>query len=74
MFYHTLVSFFLFFCVHDHDDLLIHAPSYHDNGVLYEPIYTPTSPHRLFDLQDSLDKLMYFLPQVSDFVLLRNGS
>ena len=24
-------------------------------------------------LQDSLDKLMYFLPQLSDFVPLRNG-
>ena len=31
------------------------------------------SPHRLFDLQVSLDKLMHFLPQLSDFVPLRNG-
>ena len=34
---------------------------------------TPPSPHRLFDLQDSHDKLMHFLPQLSDFVPLRNG-
>ena len=34
---------------------------------------TPPSPHRMFDLQDSLDKLMHFLPQLSDFVPLRNG-
>ena len=34
---------------------------------------TPPYPHRLFDLQDSLDKLMHFLPQLSDFVPLRNG-
>ena len=27
----------------------------------------------IFDLQDSLDKLMHFLPQLSDFVPLRNG-
>ena len=33
----------------------------------------PPSPHRLFDLQDSLDKLMHFLPQLSDFVPLKNG-
>ena len=33
----------------------------------------PPSPHRLFDLRDSLDKLMHFLPQLSDFVPLRNG-
>ena len=33
---------------------------------------TPLSPHRLFDLQDSLDKRMHFLPQLSDFVPLRN--
>ena len=33
---------------------------------------TPPSPHRLFDLQYSLDKLMHFLPQQSDFVPLRN--
>ena len=34
---------------------------------------TPPSPHRIFDLQDSLDDLMHFLPQLSDFVPLRNG-
>ena len=33
----------------------------------------PPSPHRLFDLQDSLDQLIHFLPQLSDFVPLRNG-
>ena len=32
------------------------------------------SPHRLLDLQDTLhDKLMHFLPQLSDFVPLKNG-
>ena len=31
------------------------------------------SPHRLFDLQNSLDKLTHFLPQLSDFVPLKNG-
>ena len=30
-------------------------------------------PHWLFDLQDSLDKRIHFPPQLSDFVLLRNG-
>ena len=34
---------------------------------------TPPSPHRLLDLQDSLDKLMHFLPQLSYFVPLKNG-
>ena len=34
---------------------------------------TPPSPHRLYDLQDTLDKLMHFLPQLSDFVSLKNG-
>ena len=34
---------------------------------------TPPSPHGLFDLQDSLDKLKHFLPQLSDFVPLKNG-
>ena len=34
---------------------------------------TPPSRHRLFDLQDSLDKRMHFLPQLSDFAPLRNG-
>ena len=27
-------------------------------------------PHRIFNLQDALDKLMHFLPQLSDFVPL----
>ena len=26
-----------------------------------------------YDLQDTLDKLMHFLPQLSDFVPLKNG-
>ena len=34
---------------------------------------TPPSPHQLFDLQDSCDILMHFLPQQSDIVPLRNG-
>ena len=34
---------------------------------------TPPSPHRLFDLQDSLDERIHLLPQLSDFVPLRNG-
>ena len=34
---------------------------------------TPPSPHRIFDFQDSLDKLMHSLPQLSDFVPFRNG-
>ena len=34
---------------------------------------TPPSPHRIFDLKDSLDKRIHFLPQLSDFVALRNG-
>ena len=39
---------------------------------LFMIIYkTPPSPHRLFDLQDTLDKLMHFLPQLSDFVSLK---
>ena len=36
------------------------------------PFQAPPSPHRLFDLQDSLDKLIHFVPQLSDFVPLRN--
>ena len=31
---------------------------------------TPPSPHQLVDLQDSINKLMHFLPQLSDFVPL----
>ena len=34
---------------------------------------TPPSPHRLYDLQDALDKLMHFLPQLSEVVPLNNG-
>ena len=34
---------------------------------------TPPPPHRLFDLQDSLDKRIHFPPQLPDFVPLRNG-
>ena len=30
------------------------------------------SPHRLYDLQNILDKLMHFLPQLSDSVPLEN--
>ena len=37
------------------------------------PLKTPPSPHRLYDLQDTLDKLMPFLPQLSDFVPLKTG-
>ena len=36
------------------------------------PLKSPPSPHRLYDLQDTLDKLMHFLPQLSDFVPLTN--
>ena len=31
------------------------------------------APHRLFDLQDSLDELMHFPPQLSDFVPSETG-
>ena len=34
---------------------------------------TPPSPHRLFDIQDSLDKVMHSLPQLLHFARLRNG-
>ena len=37
------------------------------------PVQTPPVPHRLYDLQDILDKLMHFLPQLSDVVPLKNG-
>ena len=33
---------------------------------------TPPYPRRLYDSQDSLDKLMHFLPQLSDFVPLKS--
>ena len=36
------------------------------------PLKSPPSPHRLYYFQDILDKLMHFLPQLSDFVPLRN--
>ena len=37
------------------------------------PLKAPPSPHRLYDLQDTRDKLVHFLPQLSDFVPLKNG-
>ena len=37
------------------------------------PPNTPPSPHWLYDLHDTLDNLMHFLPQLSDFVPLKNG-
>ena len=37
------------------------------------PLKTPPSPDRLYDLQDTLDNLMHFLPQLSDFVPIKNG-
>ena len=37
------------------------------------PLKTPPSPHRLYDLQDTLDELMHFLPQLSDFAHLKTG-
>ena len=37
------------------------------------PLKTLPSPHRLFDLQDTLDELMHFFPQLSDFVPLKNA-
>ena len=33
----------------------------------------PHPPHRLFDLQDPLDKRIHFPSQLSDFVPLKNG-
>ena len=46
-------------------------PSF-DQNQAPTSLKTPPSPHRIFDLQDSLDKLMHFLPQLSDFVALGN--
>ena len=43
-----------------------------DQNQLPTSFKTPPSPHRLFDSQDLLDKRMHFLPQLSDFVPLRN--
>ena len=37
------------------------------------PLKTPPSPHWLYDLQDTLDKLMHFLPQLSGFVPSKTG-
>ena len=37
------------------------------------PLEIPPSPHRLYDLQDTLNELMHFLPVRSDFSLLKNG-
>ena len=37
------------------------------------PFKVPPSPHRLCDLQGTIDKLMHFLPQLSDFVPLKKG-
>ena len=34
---------------------------------------TPSSPHRLYDLQDILDKLTHSLSQLSDFVPFKNA-
>ena len=48
----------------------------HNNVYLCGPdaLKTPSYSHRLYDLQDILDKLMIPLPQPSDFVLLlKNG-
>ena len=46
--------------------------AFHTLYNVYIYIYPP-SPHRLFDLQDSLYKRIHFPPQLSDFVPLRNG-
>ena len=37
------------------------------------PLKPMSSPHRLYDLQDILAKLMNFLPQLSDFVPLKHS-
>ena len=34
---------------------------------------TPPSPHQLFEVQDSLDELMHFLPKLSVLFPLKNG-
>ena len=41
--------------------------------LIHSLYITPPSPHRIFDLKDSLDKQMHFFPQLSNFVPLRNG-
>ena len=38
-----------------------------------KPLKSPPSPHQLYDLQEILDELMHFLPQLSYFVHLKNG-
>ena len=50
------------------------------NPLAFDQNQAPTSfktpphpPHRLFDLQDSLDKRIHFPSQLSDFAPLRNG-
>ena len=43
----------------------IHAPT---------PLKTSPSRHRIYDLQDTLKKLMHFFSQLLDFVPLQNGS
>ena len=48
-------------------------PAPFDHNQAPTSFKSPPSPHRLFDLQDSLDKRMHFLLQLSDFVPLRNG-
>ena len=47
-------------------------PSF-DQNQAPTSLITPPSPHRLRDLQYSLDKLMLFPPQLSDFVVLETG-
>ena len=37
------------------------------------PSNTPPSPQWLYDLQHTLDNMMHFLPQLPDFVPLKNG-
>ena len=37
------------------------------------PLQFLPSPHRLYDLQGTLDKLMHVLPELSDSVSLENG-
>ena len=49
-----------------------HAPSCSNPGL--HALQYPPSPHWLYDSQHTLDKLMHYLPQLSDFVPLKNGS
>ena len=48
-------------------------PPHFDKNRAPTSFKTPPSPRRLFDVQDSLDKLMHFLPQLSVFFPLRSG-